>query len=95
MKVRHIDKETGIKFPIIQDATHIISSFDDESWEIYVNLDGPQMVELHNRMEDDRVKKIIVEELRFRDEDPVWNDTDFGENRDNQWKDALDSIEQQ
>lgn len=88
------DSGESISIPISNPDNVVGNKFDEDSWDIWVNLSGKELVSLYKEVSDTSVRNLIVIELEFRDQDDVqgYKTLDKNSPRDFQWKEALEAI---
>ena len=87
-----------IAIPVNNNGKVVGADFDAESWDIWTNLTGYELYEIYTDVAGNSdlttiVKQMIVNELKHRIQDDVWNGTDSKDSMpDNQWKRSLKRV---
>ena len=80
-----------IAIPVNNNGKVVGADFDAESWDIWTNLTGYELYEIYTDVSNNIVKQMIINELKHRIQDDVWNGTDSGE-INNEWEITLRRI---
>ena len=81
-----------IAIPVNNNGKVVGADFDAESWDIWTNLTGYELYEIYTDVDDNIVKQMIINELKHRIQDDVWNGTDSGGEINDEWKITLRRI---
>ena len=86
-----------IAIPVNNNGKVVGADFDAESWDIWTNLTGYELYEIYTDVigeDSEIVKQMIINELKHRIQDDVWNGTDSKDSIANkEWEITLRKIQ--